>query len=221
MKRIFNHVLQKQLTTNGIKSQHHWKDTVYKTIVSDQPILAPRHLIWCNTSQMRLEVRNSGEAAQQNEQPDSVDQSAFTVSNTGRRAGFLYEVTRFIYEAWGTILLKSRLGFYFWMLVWLYCGKTFGSAYLQIKFELLSLGTSVCSVSCQIVMLLHNSQYKSHPFRPSLNNALRIKNEPLQCWSISLLCSPLTCRVQTYNLLTILGDCEASPTNAMIFKFCW
>ena len=41
IKRIFDHVLQKQLATNGIKSQHHRKATVYKTIVSDQPILVP------------------------------------------------------------------------------------------------------------------------------------------------------------------------------------
>ena len=57
------HVLQKQLATNGIKLQHHRKATViavYKTSVGDQPILAPGHLIWRNTSQMRLEVRNSG-----------------------------------------------------------------------------------------------------------------------------------------------------------------
>ena len=56
MKGILDHVLQKQLATNGIKSQLHRKATVYKTIVSDQPILAPGHLIWRNTSQMRLEV---------------------------------------------------------------------------------------------------------------------------------------------------------------------
>ena len=71
--------------------------TVYKTIVSDQPILAPSHLIWRNTSQMRLEVRNSGEMPQQNEQPDSVDQSALIVSNAGRRpASFIKRPASFI-----------------------------------------------------------------------------------------------------------------------------
>ena len=97
MKRIFDHVLQKQLTTNGIKSQHHMKATVYKTIVSHQPILAPGHLIWCSTSQMHLEVRNFGETPQQNEQPDSVDQSALIVSNTDRRpASFIKRPASFI-----------------------------------------------------------------------------------------------------------------------------
>ena len=61
----------------------HRKAIVYKTIVSDQPILEPGQLIWCNISQMRLEVRNSGETPQQNEQPDRIDQQALVVSNTG------------------------------------------------------------------------------------------------------------------------------------------
>ena len=86
-----------------------------KTIVSDQPILAPGHLIWRNTSQMRLEVQNSGETAQQNEQPDSVDQSALSVSNTGHRpASFIKRPTSFIKHE-GTILLKNGSGF--WILV--------------------------------------------------------------------------------------------------------
>ena len=50
---IFNHVLQKQLATNGIKLQHHRKATVYKTIIGDQPILAPGHFIWRNTFQVK------------------------------------------------------------------------------------------------------------------------------------------------------------------------
>ena len=95
IKRIF--VLQKQLTTNGIKSQHHRKARAYKTIVSDQPILTPSNLLWRNTSQMRLEMRNYGETAQQNEQPNSVDQSALSVSNTGRRpASFIKRPASFI-----------------------------------------------------------------------------------------------------------------------------
>ena len=45
---------------------------------------------------MRLGVRNSGETPQQNEQPDSVDQSAHIVSNTRRRpASFIKRVASF------------------------------------------------------------------------------------------------------------------------------
>ena len=70
---------------------------VYKTIVGDQPILAPGHLIWRNTSEMRLKVQNSGEMPQQNEQPDSVDQSALIIFNAGHRpASFIKRPASFI-----------------------------------------------------------------------------------------------------------------------------
>ena len=91
-KRIFDHLLQKQPATNGIKSQHHRKATIYKTIVSEQPILAPgQHL-----------SNASGSAKfwgtpQQNEQPASVDQSALIVLKTGRRpASFIKRPASFI-----------------------------------------------------------------------------------------------------------------------------
>ena len=77
------------------------KAPIYKTIVSDQLILAAGHLFWCNTSQMRLEVGNSGETPQQNEQPDGVDQSALIVLNTDRRpASFIKRPTSFIKQGW-------------------------------------------------------------------------------------------------------------------------
>ena len=93
MKRIFDHVYK----NNSQPTESNRNATVYKTIVSDQPILASGHLIWRNTSQMRLEVRNPGETPQQNEQPDSVDISALIVSNTGRRpASFIKRPVSFI-----------------------------------------------------------------------------------------------------------------------------
>ena len=103
MKRIFDHFdhfdHQHNSQPYGIKSQCHRKATVYKTIVNDHPILAPGHLIWRNTSQMRLEVRNAGETPHQNEQLATVDQSALIVSNTCRRPASFNKATRFIYEA--------------------------------------------------------------------------------------------------------------------------
>ena len=97
--------------------------------------------------------------------------------------------TSLIYEAWGTILLKNRQGF--WILVCQYCGKKLGLFLLDKVWN--TVFTSVCSVGYQMVVLLHNSQYKSHHFWPSLNNALCFKDEALQFWNSSLPSSPLIC----------------------------